>query len=423
MVWSLCSTGMAYRARLVDQEVGAALAALGAVIVEGPKACGKTETSRQHAASEVLLDVDVEARQAAEIDPRLVLSGARPRLVDEWQVVPGVWNAVRRAVDDARQPGQFLLTGSATPTDDITRHSGAGRFARVRMRPMSTAEQPLGSQQISLGSLLDGEGSSAPDAGIAVPDVAEAIVRGGWPGWVTADLAVARRANRSYVDQLRRTDVPAVGGRRHDPERVGRLMRSLARHVGTQASVASIVKDTFGPDGVALDRETVTEYLDALARLMVVEDLRAYRPHLRSRYELRTSPTRHLVDPSVAAAVLNASPEDLLGDLRTFGLWFESLVVRDVRTYAEGQDATVSHYRDERGLEVDVVVTRRDGAWLAAEVKLGVNQIDDAATNLLRFAADVVSDTPPILAVITATGYGYVRPDGVHVVPFSALTA
>lgn len=413
---------MAYRERLIDREVETALSALGAVVVEGPKACGKTETSRQQAASEVLLDVDVEAKRVAELDPRLVLDGARPRLLDEWQVVPGVWNAVRRAVDDARQPGQFLLTGSATPSDDITRHSGAGRFARVRMRPMSTAEQPLGSRQISLGRLLEGDRSSATDSGVAVPDVAEAIVRGGWPGWIAADLAVARRANRSYVEQVRRTDVPAVGGRRHDPERVGRLIRSLARHVGTQATVTSIVRDTIGPDGTALDRETVTEYLDALARLMVVEDLRPFRPHLRSRYELRTRPTRHLADPSLAAAALNASPESLIGDLRTLGLWFESLVVRDVRTYAELHDASVSHYRDERGLEVDVVVTRPDGAWIAVEVKLGGNQIDDAATNLLRFAADVVSDTPPTLAVITATGYGYVRPDGVHVVPFSALT-
>lgn len=413
---------MAYRARLIDQELAAALAAAGAVVVEGPKACGKTETSRQQATSEVQLDVDVEARQAAELDPRLVLDGARPRLLDEWQVVPGIWNAVRRAVDDAREPGQFLLAGSATPADDITRHTGAGRFVRVRMRPMATAEQPLGSQQISLGRLLAGEPSSATNSGIAVPDVAEAIVRGGWPGWISGDLDVARRANRGYVEQIRRTDVQAVGGRRHDPERVGRLIRSLARHVATQATVTSLVKDTAGLEGASIDRETVTEYLDALARLMVVEDLPAYRPHLRSKYELRTSPTRHLADPSLAAAALNATPASLLGDLKTFGLWFESLVVRDVRTYAENHDATVSHYRDERGLEVDIVVTTPDSGWVAAEVKLGTSQIDDAATNLLRFAADVVSDTPPTLVVITATGYGYVRPDGVHVVPFAALT-
>lgn len=199
-------------------------------------------------------------------------------------------------------------------------------------------------------------------------------------------------------------------------------MRSLARHVSTQATVTSIVKDTAGPEGAAIDRETVAEYLDALARLMVVENLPAYRPHLRSKYELRTSPTRHLADPSLAAAALNATSTSLLADLKTLGLWFESLVVRDLRAYAQRHDATVSHYRDQRGLEVDAVVTRPDGAWLAAEVKLGTAQIDEAAVTLKRFADDVVADTPPRLAVITATGYGYLRPDGVHVVPFAALT-
>lgn len=199
-------------------------------------------------------------------------------------------------------------------------------------------------------------------------------------------------------------------------------MRSLARHISTQASITTLVRDTAGADGAAIDRDTVATYLDALTRLMVVEDLPAYRPHLRSSYELRTSPTRHYVDPSLAAAALGATPTSLLTDLKTFGLWFESLVIRDLRTYAERHDGTISHYRDQRGLEVDAVVTRPDGAWVAAEVKLGTAQIDAAATNLRRFAADVVSDTPPTLVVITATGYGYVRPDGVHVVPFSALT-
>lgn len=408
---------------MLDAELAQTLRAVGAVVLEGPKACGKTATARQKAASEVLFDVDPNAREAAAADPALVLDGPTPRLLDEWQVAPAVWNSVRRTVDDRSRPGQFILTGSAVPADDLTRHTGAGRIARLRMRPMSLFESDRSSGRISLAGLLDGHLEPTADPGLTVPDLADEIARGGWPGLRDRALADALRAVRGYLDEVARVDVGRVDASRRDPDRVTRLLRSLARNVGTHAAATTLAEDTRAADG-ALKDDTVREYLDVLGRLMVVEDQPPWAPHLRSTYRLRTAPKRHFVDPSLAVAALRATPERLLREINALGFLFESLVVRDLRVYAQASDADVLQYRDSGGLEVDAIVEARDGRWMAFEVKLGQAQVDEAAAALRRFAEriDTARCGPPaLLGVIVATGYGYRREDGVAVIPIGAL--
>jgi uncharacterized protein len=413
---------MAYTPRIVDRQVQDRLAAVGAVVLEGPRACGKTATGRHIAASEVLLDVDQVARETAALDPRLVLEGPVPRLIDEWQLEPTIWNHVRRAIDDRQAAGQFILTGSVLPADDATRHTGAGRLARVRMRPMTLFETGRSTGDISLADLLDGGSAHSPQALLDLTGLAELIALGGWPGLLGRTVEQSSLAVGDYLEELRRVEIPAAVGRR-DPQRVGRLLRSLARHTASPAAISTLAADA-GDDGGALDRQTVTGYLDVLARLMVVEDQPAWAPHLRSRSTVRTTPKRHFVDPSLAVASLGATPQRLLRDLNLLGLLFESLVVRDLRVYAQAADASVLYYRDNTDLEVDAVVEARDGTWSAFEVKLGGRQVDAGARSLHEFAARVDTSRcgpPAVLGVICATGYGYVRQDGVAVIPIGAL--
>ena len=392
-------------------------------MIEGPKACGKTATARQIAASEVLLDVDANARRAIAVDPALVLDGPTPRLIDEWQVEPIIWNHIRRTIDDRPRPGQFILTGSAVPPDDITRHTGAGRLTRLHMRPMSLFEAGRSGGHVSLRELLEGSVSASPDPGLTVADLAEALALGGWPGLRGLGVPDGLQAVRDYLDEIARVDVGRVEGARRDPSRVARLLASLARNVATHAAATTLAKDTGGAEGPLKD-DTVREYLGALERLMVVEDQPAWAPHLRSKHRLRTAPKRHFVDPSLAVAALRATPDRLLGDLNLFGFLFESLVVRDLRIYAQAADARVSHYCDSGGLEVDAIIETGDGRWMAFEVKLGQGQIDEAAASLVRFAARIDTarcGSPALLGVIVATGYGYRRDDGVAVIPIGAL--
>ncbi len=421
--YNLCILPVGYQPRIVDHELGARLSAVGAVVIEGPRACGKTATARQVAASEVLLDVDANARAAIAVDPALVLDGPTPRLLDEWQIEPAIWNYVRRAIDDRSYPGQFILTGSAVPPDDITRHTGAGRIARLRMRPMSLFETGRSAGSVSLSELLEGSVSPGADPGLTVADVAEEIALGGWPGLRGRGVPDVLLAVRDYLEEIARVDVGRVDGIHRDPGRVRRLLSSLARNVATHASAATLARDTDGADGPLKD-DTVREYIGALERLMVVEDQPAWAPHLRSKHRLRTAPKRHFVDPSLAVAALGATPDRLLGDLNLLGFLFESLVVRDLRVYAQAADARVSQYRDSGGLEVDAIVETGDGRWMAFEVKLGQGQIDDAAASLTRFAERIdttSSGNPALLGVIVATGYGYRRKDGVAVIPIGAL--
>jgi predicted AAA+ superfamily ATPase len=401
----------------------ARLSAVGAVVIEGPKACGKTATARQIAASEVLLDVDANARQAIAVDPTLVLDGPTPRLIDEWQIEPTIWNHVRRAIDERSNPGQFILTGSAVPPDDITRHTGAGRITRLRMRPMSLIETGRSTGRVSLTELLEGAMRPSPDPGLKLADLVEEVALGGWPGLRGRSVPNGLIAVRDYLDEIARVDVGRVDATHRDPNRVARLLQSLARNVATHAAATTLAKDTGGTEGPLKD-DTVREYLGALERLMVVEDQPAWAPHLRSKYRLRTAPKRHFVDPSLAVAALRATPDQLLRDLNLFGFLFESLVVRDLRVYAQAVDAQVSQYRDSGNLEIDAIVQTGDSRWIALEVKLGQGQVDHAAANLTRFAEriDIAKcGRPALLGVIVATGYGYRREDGVAVIPIGAL--
>ena len=412
-----------YRARILDEELRVRLETSGAVLIEGPKACGKTETARQAAASEVLLDVDERARAAASLDPGLILAGDTPRLIDEWQVEPRVWNHVRRAVDDRRQPGQFILAGSAVPADDTTRHSGAGRFSRLRMRSMSLFESGLSDGSISLRALMDG-GKASSSNSIELPEMAEAVARGGWPALQEIPIEAAIKGLSDYLEEVSRTDINRIDGIHRDPARVRRLLRSLARNVATHVTTTTLAADSSDGGDEPLKRQTVAEYLAALERLFVVEDQAPWEPHLRSRSILRKTPKRHFVDPSLAAAALGANPAALLRDLNLFGFLFESLVVRDLRIYAQPMRGEIRQFRDNKGLEIDAIV-ESDAGWAAFEVKLGgPDAIDEAAASLLKFAREIDtgrSGEPAALGVIVAGGYGYTREDGIQVIPITAL--
>ncbi len=417
-------TEWTYHARVIDDELRHKLGTSGAVLIEGPKACGKTETARQATASEVLLDIDERARAAAAVDPGLILEGNTPRLIDEWQVEPRIWNYVRRAVDERREAGQFILAGSAVPADDSTRHSGAGRISRLRMRPMSFFESGQSDGSISLTGLLQGDDAAADDRGLTLDDIAEAIVRGGWPALQGVPIDDAMESVADYLEEICRTDISQVDGVRRDPLRVRRLLRSLARNVATHAAATTLAADTAGGDDDPLKQHTVSEYLSALERLFVIENQPPWEPHLRSRSILRKSPKRHFVDPSLAASALSADPAAMLRDLNLFGFLFESSVVRDLRVYSQAGRGEVRQFLDNKGLEVDAIV-ESDGRWGAFEIKLGGEEnIEVAAANLLKFTGEVDtsrSGKPAVLGVIVAGGYGYARNDGVQVIPITAL--
>ena len=413
-----------YSRRVADQELRQCLAAAGAVLIEGPRASGKTETARQMAQSEVFLDVDRRAKDMIAVDPDLVLEGSTPRLIDEWQTAPVIWNHVRRAVDARVGKGHFILTGSAVPPDDITRHTGAGRILRLRLRPMSLYELGYSTGQVSLSEVLAGQSVTSPSTDLSVQDLTELICVGGWPGHLGSSLEEAIRVNRGYVADICRTDLQRVDGVRRDPERVHRFLQSLARNVATLASLATIARDVSGPDLGSMTGHTASAYLASLARLMVVEDQPAWQTHMRSRSRLQVSPKRHFVDPSIATAALDTEPKHLLRDFAWLGLLFESLVIRDLRVYAQAMGARVYHYRDDAGLEVDAIVEAGAGRWAAFEIKLGLGRIDEAARSLLKFADRVDTSRcgePSVLGVVVERGYGYVRSDGVSVIPLGAL--
>ena len=412
-----------YLDRVVDTEVPLALRSARAVLIEGPKGCGKTWTGQHFARSEIFLEERSDLWEIAPLAPGLLLDGATPRLLDEWQRVPELWHLVRAACDRRGRPGQFILTGSAVPADELTRHSGAGRISRVRMRPMSLWETGLSTGAVSLGAVLEGRELPAAEADIDVPGLVEAACRGGWPQLIDTPMMEARRFTRDYLNDICRVDVSAVDGIRRSPRGVMRLIRSLAHNVSTTAGFRKLAAETGGE--TPLNRTTVKTYLDVLSRLFVVEDLPAWNTHLRSRAGLIRSPKRYFVDPSLAAAAVGAGPQRYLDDLHAFGFLFESMAIRDLRVYSQASDASVYHYRDTYGLEADAVIETADGRWIAAEVKLGgASAIDKAARGLLQLrdrvtrqrAAGIVR-----LMVITGGRYCYERPDGVVVVPLACL--
>ena len=418
-------TPSGYMPRVADREVKSALRASPAVVVEGPRACGKTWTGRNHARSEVPFDAVFENRLAAQVSPMDVLEGPVPRLLDEWQLAPDVWDAMRRVCDDRGQKGQFILTGSADPPDDATRHTGTGRIIRVQMRPMSLFESGESSGEVSLRGLLASQRGSAPPSALGLSDIVDLACRGGWPGLLGDSPAVAQRQLRAYLDEISRTDISRVDGIARDPVGVRRLLTSLGRNTSTEVTLKTLGQDVAG-GGETLHPQTVKSYLDALARLFVVEELTVWRPHLRSRTQLRRTPKRYFTDPALAVAALRANADQLMGELSYFGLLFESMVLRDLRVYAQANDWDVSYYRDSSGLEIDVILTSMDDReWAAAEVKLGGPELIEEGVASLRRLRDRVDTAqmgePRKLMVITAGGRGFEYPEGISVVPITAL--
>lgn len=413
-----------YRNRLVDDLVRTSLDTFGAVIIQGPRATGKTTTGLQVANSSVRLDSDPQLPSIAETSPGVVLSGDTPRLIDEWQLAPTLWNAVRHEVDQRSVPGQFVLTGSATPPDDITRHSGAGRFRRITLRPMTLGESGESAGTVGFAELFSGD-VIAGIGGPTVEDYASILVRGGWPILVAQTNRSPQDYLGSYLDDIARVDLPGVEVQ-SDPLRVRALVRALARNTSTEVSATKLSAEAeIGEAGAEVSAQTVRRYLGALTRVFVIEEQPAWAPHLRSKVRLRTHPKWHFIDPSLAAAALGAGPNALLGDLNTLGLLFESLCIRDLRVLSQPLGGTVYHYRDENGLEVDAIVELNDGRWAAFEVKLGGSKnIDMAADNLRALEKKVSQQRASELAslnVLTAGNTSYTREDGVNVVALGHL--
>jgi predicted AAA+ superfamily ATPase len=414
-----------YLKRFADSTLQDRLRSSGAILVQGAKGCGKTETAVQIAKSVARLDVDDDIRIRMEVDPKSILTGPAPRLIDEWQEFPQIWNYIRREVDDRKKKGQFILTGSANPEERARLHSGAGRFSIIRMRPMSLFERGWSTGEVSLSEMVKGRAPKTGQPEFDLKSLAEKLTLGGWPSLIGSDGREALRFMQDYIALIAELDISRVGGKKRDPQKVMRLLRSLARNISTEASLASLAKDTGGSEANVSD-ETIAEYLEALERLMIVEQLPAWSPHIRSADTLRKTPKRHFVDPSLAVGALGLSVEKLLADLNYFGFLFESMVVRDLRIYAEARGGSVFHYRDSRNLEADAVVEYPDNTWAAFEVKMGFSAQDEAAANLLTFANKIdhgKMGAPAALTVITANGFACRRKDGGNVVPLAVLTA
>ena len=415
-----------YLPRISDALLSQKLRHSGAVLVTGPKWCGKTATSSAAAKSVIYMQDPDKAKAyltAADTKPSVLLVGEVPHLIDEWQTAPVLWDAVRFAVDQRQETGQFILTGSAVPTDNATLHTGTGRISRLTMRTMSLYESQESSGEVSLRELFDNKPIDIIPSHLTVEQAAYAICRGGWPASVKLKASDALALSRDYVDAIIHQDVSRVDGVEKNPKRVQLLLRSLARNIATMATNTTILRDIEG-DEKGISIPTLDSYLNALRRIFVIEDLPAWSPSMRSKTAIRTASKRHFTDPSIATAVLRTSPEHLLEDFYFFGFLFESLCVRDVRIYAQANDGDVFHFRDKNGLEADMIVALNDGRWAAIEVKLGHKQIEEAAENLKKVAQKVDQEKmgkPSFLMVLTCGEYAYRREDGVFVVPVGCL--
>lgn len=416
-----------YRKRMVDTQLGEELEAFGAVVIVGPKWCGKTTTAKQFSKS-ILYMQDPEKGDAyvrmARLNPSNLLEGENPRLIDEWQMVPQLWDAVRFDIDVRNRQGLYILTGSTHIDEDAIVHSGAGRITRMRMRTMSLYESGDSTGEVGLGILFSGAESINGHSRLGIGDIARAIVRGGWPVSVGKSDNIVRRQIAGYCETILRSDIMTVDGRKRDGQKMRAVLRSLSRNVSAPASNATILRDITSDEVAGMHMNTMDDYIDTLRRIFVVEDLPAWGPKLRSRTVIRTSDKRHLTDPAIAAYFLGATAKDLEFDPNTFGLLFESMVIRDLRVYAQALGGEVYHYRDKEGLEADAVIHLHDGRWCAMEIKLGSDRIEDAARNLKRLRRKVdteVMNRPSFMAVITGTGFAHTREDGIHVIPIGCL--
>lgn len=419
-----------YRMRIADNILKRKLEGKGAILIEGPKWCGKTTTAEQVAGSIIYMDEPETKNQnitMAELSPKRLLKGETPRLIDEWQIAPKLWDAVRFEVDHRKALGQFILTGSAVPPDtkEVT-HSGTGRFSWLTMRPMSLYESGESSGEVSLTELFNGKTDVDGESKIEIEQLAFLSCRGGWPQSIDMRYEVALDQARDYFDAVVKSDINRADGINKNPERVKRLMKSYARNIGSQAPNTVFVADISENDEYKINEETVAAYVNALKKIFVIEDMPAWNPNLRSKTSVRTSETRYYIDPSLATAALQVEPQDLINDLKTFGFIFECLCVRDLRVYADALDGNVYHYRDKNKLECDAVVHLRDGKYGLIEIKLGGEKlIDEGAANLIKLKGQIDTDRmkePSFMMVLTGVGrYAYKRADGVIVVPVGCL--
>jgi hypothetical protein len=418
-----------YKPRIIDKQVEEYLQTFGAICIEGPKWCGKTWTSSYHANSKFFLadpSGNFQNRKLAEIDPNTVLEGAAPRLIDEWQEYPPLWDAVRYKVDQSAQKGQFILTGSATPNHKGILHSGAGRIAKLRMRTMSLYESGDSSGQISLEALCNGTLTPAMTGEVDLKNLINLIIRGGWPGSLGLPLKQAALLPQQYLQAVIDDDVYRIDEVKRNTQKMRLLLMSLARNESTTATNALLKADIKEKDAQDIDANTVTSYLDIFKRLFLTDNQPPFASNVRSSVRVRQAEKRHFADPSLACALLKLTPEALLNDLETLGFMFEALCERDLRIYAESFGGTLYHYQDYKNREIDAVIELPDGKWAAFEIKLGANQIDQAAANLKQiqreFEEDKKAVPPSVLCVLCGlSNAAYQRPDGVFVIPITAL--
>jgi len=418
-----------YIPRLVDQQLEKKLKGKGAVLIQGPKWCGKTTTAEQVAGSIIYMDEPERKEQniqLADISPSVLLEGTTPRLIDEWQLAPKLWDAVRFAVDHRSGKGHFILTGSAVPPEmsEIS-HSGTGRFAWLTMRNMSLFESGESTGEVSIKALFDGEQDITGTNSLNIHQLAYLVCRGGWPDTLDLEEDIALEAGNDYLDGVVKSDISRVDNVSRDPERARRIMRSYARNQGTQIAYTEIAKD-ISANELSFTDETVAAYIKALKRIFVVEDMPAWNPNLRSKTSIRATDTRYFTDSAIAAAALGVGPKDLIADLKTFGFLFETMCVRDLRVYCESLNGSVYHYRDRSGLECDAVIHLKNGNYGLVEIKLGGDRlINEGAANLLELESKIDTEKMPApsfkMVLVGTDRYAYLRPDGVMVVPVECL--
>jgi len=417
---------MGYVKRLIENDLRRKMSASGAVLIKGPKSSGKTETASQYAKSIVRMDRDPQVSIIMKTNPRLVLEGDTPRLIDEWQEHPEIWNYVRHEVDERKSKGLFLLTGSANPPENVRLHSGAGRFTVLQMDTMTWQELGYSSGMVKLSDLLEGTILDFYEPAISLEEITERICIGGWPTLLNEGYKNALYMNQGYIDLLCEVDMSQVSGVKRNPYKVRSLLRSLSRNISTLVDNKTLERDVKINENHELSRNTLSDYLEALSKLMILYEQPAFNPHIRSAASLRKSPKRHLCDPSLSVAALGLDRESLMKDLKYTGFLFESLAIHELNVYAKANDATVFHYNDSYGNEVDAIVQKRNGDYVAFEIKLGVGYIDQAAENLKNFAANIDTgkmEVPKSLNIITGTGMSYRRPDGINVISLASLGA
>lgn len=415
---------MSYIQRIIEAELTDLLSASGAVLIKGPKSCGKTSTAKQFAKSVLEMDRDSQVPIIMATNPQLLLIGDTPRLIDEWQEQPEIWNYLRHEVDDRNAKGQFILTGSANPTDDVKLHSGAGRFTVLQMDTMAWQELGYSNGVVKMSDLLQGSISDFYQQGVELDFIIDRMLIGGWPTLLNETPKNALKMNQGYVDLLCEVDMNRITGVKRDPLKVHSLLRSIARNTATLVDNKTLEKDVKTSEKSELSRNTLSDYLDALSRLMILYEQPAFNPHIRSAASLRKSSKRHLCDTSLAVAALGLTKDTMLKDIKYTGFLFESLATHELNVYAKANDAKVFHYNDSYGLEVDAIVQKRNGNYAAFEIKLGVGYIDEAAENLKKFTKNIDTtqmDIPKSLNIITGTGMSYRRPDGINVISLASL--